>query len=519
MTTDPVVIGEGTYGCVHKPSLQCKEPGVNYINKISKVMKKKHAIEELKEYAVMDSIDKNKKYYLGNPVKCKAMKTLKNFTSIEKCRNGQELLKKFSDTSLLILEDGGINLETFAIEYGKLPSSPVNDRKLRLFWLEAHRILVGLKLFIDNKIIHHDLKAQNLVYNTTRNRVNFIDFGFMTTQKKIIRSSSKSTNYLSKCHWSFPLEMEFYDKINYTRHAKKQMASKLQIYNTNIDDFKNSISTPVSKAMRIFFSYVLDKTSPDYDVLLDRYLKDYYNMVIHNMNDESKYNDFIQKSVNTIDIYGVGIAFMYILIKTSHLIRKSMAEQLHELFYLMLCPDLNKRVDIDILLSQYETILQDNGILAGFDKHFENHQLKQGPMIPSLIRAKIASIDKDEIVLSTQEKKDILLNPGENVCPPGKVLNPKTNRCVNVKPVKTKTVKNCPAGQILNPKTNRCVKVKPVKTKTVKNCPAGKVINPKTNRCINPPVVKNKTVKNCPAGKVLNTKTNRCVKVKPIKIK
>lgn len=55
-------------------------------------------------------------------------------------------------------------------------------------------------------------------------------------------------------------------------------------------------------------------------------------------------------------------------------------------------------------------------------------------------------------------------------CPPGKILNPKTNRCVkrdgkigqklrSRKRTKSPRVpKGCPPGKILNPKTNRCVK-------------------------------------------------------------
>jgi hypothetical protein len=39
-------------------------------------------------------------------------------------------------------------------------------------------------------------------------------------------------------------------------------------------------------------------------------------------------------------------------------------------------------------------------------------------------------------------------------CPPGKELNPKTNRCKTVK------LKTCPPGKVLNPVTNRCNKIK-----------------------------------------------------------
>jgi hypothetical protein len=56
-------------------------------------------------------------------------------------------------------------------------------------------------------------------------------------------------------------------------------------------------------------------------------------------------------------------------------------------------------------------------------------------------------------------------NPNEpKVCPEGKVLNPKTNRCIidrNVK--KPKEPKVCPEGKILNPKTGRCILLRNIK--------------------------------------------------------
>jgi serine/threonine protein kinase len=478
MSTLPVVIGEGTYGCVHKPSLYCKESKINYKNKVSKVMKEIDANEELEEYDVMDSIDKEKKYYLGKPVKCSVHNSRINVNAIKQCANGPELLKKFDENSLLLLEDGGINLSMFADEFKGLPFSLANNRQIESFWLEAHRIFLGLKLFIDHKIIHHDLKPQNLVYNKKTNRINFIDFGFMTTQQKIIKSSSRSDNHLSIFHWSFPLEMTFYNKNKYIEHAKKKVSDKLAVYNKIIDDFKNAKDIPSSNAMRTFFSFVLNKSSPKYDILLDRYLKDYYLMLTHNMNYVTKYKEFIQKSVDTIDIYGVGIAFMYILNRTSHLLGPS-ADKFYELFYLMVCPDLNKRLDIDTLLVKYETLLQDTGILGRFNKHFDNHEVKHGQMIPKSVLNKIDSIDKKDVVLSTRERKDILLSPAVFACPPGNVFTPKTYNCVKIK-----TPKKCPTGKVLNPKTNRCIKIKTRKTTSLKKCPAGKVLNPKTNRCI-----------------------------------
>ena len=173
----------------------------------------------------------------------------------------------------------------------------------------------------------------------------------------------------------------------------------------------------------------------------------------------------------------------------------------------------------------------------------------------------IESVPIDSIL----KNKQILTTVDNKVCPPGKVLNPKTNRCINLKQTKKKSApidkpipptynqivkkKVCPPGKVLNPKTNRCINIKQTKKKNSivgkpipptynqivkkKVCPPGKVLNPKTNRCNNikqtkkknsivgkpiPPtynqIVKKKV---CPPGKVLNPKTNRCNNIKQTK--
>ena len=114
-------------------------------------------------------------------------------------------------------------------------------------------------------------------------------------------------------------------------------------------------------------------------------------------------------------------------------------------------------------------------------------------------------------------------------CPPGKIQNPLTGRCINIKGEKAikpeKTVKNCPPGKIQNPLTGRCIKGdKAIETepdKPVKNCPPGKIQNPITGRCIKgnkaiepepEKVAKpDKLVKNCPPGKIQNPLTGRCI--------
>ena len=49
------VIGEGTFGCAHKPSMECRDKKRRNANEISKLMTSVNAIKELKEFALIDS--------------------------------------------------------------------------------------------------------------------------------------------------------------------------------------------------------------------------------------------------------------------------------------------------------------------------------------------------------------------------------------------------------------------------------------------------------------------------------
>ena len=68
-------------------------------------------------------------------------------------------------------------------------------------------------------------------------------------------------------------------------------------------------------------------------------------------------------------------------------------------------------------------------------------------------------------------------------CPPGKILNPKTGRCINKPKEKTQKRRGRPKKNIEKPKESE--------EKPKKECPPGKILNPKTGRCINKPKEKN----------------------------
>lgn len=526
----PVVIGEGAYGCVHKPSLKClrdkdlNDDFVNYKNKVSKIMPTREALEEMDEYGTMSSIDPDNKYYLGKPDICLANSDEETKRAIRFCgRNIRNLGDDdFQNARLILMKYGGNNLEKFA-------KSAQLKNNAKQFWIDAHRILLGLKLFSENQVVHHDLKPQNIVYDVKKHFVSFIDFGIMTQKKKIIDISTRGDNYLAIPHWSFPFDSGFYLKPIF---EKTKQFSPLQNYKNFIRDVE--ILSKVLKKAKIQIkgsqdnaelqghieklvkngingsnptSYVLNYLkSPHFPDLEKDYIEDVYLFFLSLKN--MTYEEFLSKSIDHFDIFGTGISFMYVLKHCYSLLEPTFAKELYKLFYRLITPDFSKRIGIDALIQEYEYLI-DKHLLGKKDQFFINGEVQSVdipkpvsiPTIPSAVLEHIVQADTQQII--------------ENrVCSEGKTLNVKTGKCVKSKTVKATGKKECPEGKVLNPISGRCVKAKTMKNSISKPCPDGQIRNPKTRRCIK--IIKPKIsapVTSCPEGKVLQTIT-RCVKAK-----
>jgi len=463
------VIGEGTYGCIHKPSLHCNNSDMNYENKVSKILKNKEADKEMSEFNSISNLDTNNEFYLGVPHRCSPAKTQENIEAIEKCKNGKKLVQQLQNYSLLVMEDGGMDLD----KYGKILKSrepnEENREKMELFWIEAHRILIGLREFSNHGLVHHDLKPQNIVFNEEINRLNFIDFGLMDTKSNLINSALKGQYPFSIFYWYFPPELRFFE-----RGAFYQLSDKSEEEKNRYFDY---FMTDESFKIMLYFLYLFAFGSVD----PDNHLKEFFlNGIKKTMVDyikPSNFENFLEKSVNTIDIYGTSISFLHILNQSEHLIEPNTVVLLRNLFFEMLNTDLFLRIDINELIEKYENILETTGLLSKHKKRFENNilieRIEKSPTYhleniklspnevqdiiikdptPSSSYKKLFSVKKNTKLSSSKESYKSRKSPKK--CSEGKVLNPKTNRCN-----KTKKHKKCPKGMVLNPKTNRCNKM------------------------------------------------------------
>jgi hypothetical protein len=207
------------------------------------------------------------------------------------------------------------------------------------------------------------------------------------------------------------------------------------------------------------------------------------------------YAEFYNKSLDTFDLYGLGMSLLEAwkfsrVLETGSLDYKT----LQRFLYACITPNLAERLTMNEALDAYEDLLRP--LLAERSLEIIDHEIT-GTGETESSTEKLA----DDLVLKT--------------CPPGKRLN-RANRCIKI------PVPKCPSWKQWNEDRTKCVTIQKCKdyqelSRHTKRCV--KRCTPHQDRHINlyPDTVKNKnrcvTVR-CPPGKFMNDKTKRCNKVR-----
>jgi serine/threonine protein kinase len=481
------IVGEGAYGCVFKPSLPCaKKPksNLNYNDYVSKFMKTKNAEIELKEFLFIGKMDPDNEFHLGLPIICELdFDDTELINDIKKCSHIKDDLNSTQfkkDYSLLLIKYGGPDLKALCNNY--LIKYLFNDKEYKTdhFWLEVHHLIKGLKFFKDNGIVHNDIKPQNILFNLETGKMKYIDFGLMRKKKEIIRLSEKSDNRLGVFHWSYPFDCGFMNKSyfkeykNFTinplyRKDYEQQFSKLIVTDSKINSFSIPIKNP--KAFKILFSYLnLNNQVPDSTTQYS-YISSFFDGFNQLIFEEKKtYDKFLNDTIDSIDVFGLGftLQFMANCFKRHKAISLQDYTRLSAFFHKMYdFNPINRTIDIDLLLNEYENILLEIGVLTRLNKNFKNNNLYQGisePLKENITEKPLSTIldkfaNKDPIKNTIK----IYKNSVEKCRLINKDFNPFTKRCL----------KKCPEGFERNNKYTRCIKrknnIKSIKSKSIKS--------------------------------------------------
>ena len=349
------VIGQGTYGCVHRKPIKCdnKHLSIDYKNKISKLMTTKHADAEMSEYALVERADPDHKFHMELPVECNPERDAATLNAIDKCDDFDR--KDIEKYKLLIMPDGGINLNDYA-------KKNVGKKAIEIFWIEAQRIFYGLKVMSDERIVHHDFKPHNIVFNIKTKRMNYIDFGFMSETDTIINNCKQSKCKDGVAHWSFPYEFRFINKGDYF-FARE-----------------TGIVPPIYKDEQFdtFLEYVT-KSGPTREQFRNEFTRSVSDMFKYDLRPET-YDEFVKKSMDTTDVFSVGLSFLYVLNRFDSKMDQKLVSNLRELFHHMVIPRVSLRLSATDALTRYEAILVSSGLMAKHKRHFEVAKNQTAPL-------------------------------------------------------------------------------------------------------------------------------------------
>ena len=424
------VIGEGSYGCVIAPSLECDQnmPVVDNNQNVSKVMTTKHANDEFTEYETISRIDPTNKYYLGKPTICKPKNTEENKAAIKQCDldnlladSPQEQSKSINmdELSILIMKNGGLNLEEYVNKMAKQKPSPKNKQKLAKFWANIYHIILGIENLLNNRTIHRDMKSQNIVYDDKLYRMNFIDFGLMQNYDQLQKEILDDKGY-PIFHWSYPLETIFVDKrmFDYFSQATtdKRIAAFENITEMNKED---GSKTKFNKAISNFCEAAYAKTD---DSRLNYVYKEFYEFACFDLENKT-FGAFVKQYLDTFDIYGLGIVCMYGLTKTRHLMDDDVLyTKFENLFHSMITQHLFKRITIDKLKQQYGAILEQH-----LSVDIENENRKEGGFKKHVtIRSLPSSINKS---VNIRKHRKSIQNKTRK-CSRGRIRDSVTKECI-----------------------------------------------------------------------------------------
>lgn len=357
VNTEYKLLGQGTYGCVYKPSFPCDPDIASYKNKLSKLMLTKDALKEIEEYTLIERADRNTKYYTGNPIYCKIKKTPQVERAIKKCNltRKKTIGQVINEHSLLVIGDGGDDLEKWV---KKVVKSKNAQQEITDFWKEMKRLFDGLILFKKYNLVHHDLKPQNIVFKKDTKRANFIDFGLMRSIKSEAAKCREVASCKGSSHWNYPTEVIFMNKKEFNILAKQNVYDRNVIYQQYVNTIVNNENIKFANAFNIMVSYIFKKENDaDRIRFIHKYMSEWKDLLMSIQ--PNKYELFLNETIYGFDTFGFGISLMYILIRVQPFMNPMTVDKLKNLFFKMITPNIFTRITIEDAAIEYETILAD----------------------------------------------------------------------------------------------------------------------------------------------------------------
>jgi len=263
----------------------------------------------------------------------------------------------FDKFSLLIIPDGGTDLSKLADSFSQMT---VSEKKeiLKKFWKDAAILFEGVIVFQKHNIIHHDVKPQNVLFSKDSGNLKFIDFGLMRKITEVIHISKKSENYIAEYpFWTYPFEFPYLNYESFMKIAELSLKEKYEYYDDLVDKLQDS-SSKISIACRVFFDYILrNMAEEERKEEIKKYFDDFMDTIIYEIVPDN-YASFLEKSIHTIDLFGVGMILQFMLCYSEDVFDSKTADLLKDCFFNMMRPSVSHRYTVQEAFQHFTEIMK-----------------------------------------------------------------------------------------------------------------------------------------------------------------
>ena len=465
-----VMMGEGTYGCVFYPALYTLNQRDDHMwdGYVSKVFADVvEPFEEISEINQIHKIDPTYKWHLkSSQVLYMDSNNRENLNELNECSlideyTLNEIKQKRRRTPIIQYENGGEDIERYLSKSAHRSSLKSNMMRVLN---ELSTLTLGVQEMANHNYVHMDIKEQNIVYNDMKHRYNFIDFGLGTTMSSFIKDRDM---LILSDYYAYPLDIqliepEFRSAKIYT--IKRKFKNSILNSYMSIMDSKYSINLygegTLPSVIEDNLNYIREKTKlsasktkvasiilPKIDVFsLGAVLTRYYMEFSGN---KFSYDQTVLKSD-----YNMIFQYDKTLTHTHNIII-----HFRRLITMMCNPYIRYRIpsnDVHNVYMKMITSLTNKSVSSS--SHIT---------IPKPVKKIMKSMKKMKIHKTSLKKT-------AKECPDGKILNPSTNRCVNINGAIGKKI-----AKLNKHKTYKTHKTHKTHHKTSKVCR----INPSTKRC------------------------------------
>lgn len=291
--------GEGTYACTFTPPPQCLTPEEKLDTtqqvqtELAKIFSNNQSMYKEWDYAKkMHKVDPKQKFLIYPKSRCDVLRQeiLKDPTAFQ-CSflNKKGKGKKPTLYPMLTMAYGGKALDSY-VESG-LPAKDLINILID--------VLKGMRLLARHKLVHHDLKFNNILYDVQTEKTKIIDFGLTIGMSDVF--NMRKNGFLNSKYWLHPPEMRLTSLVAKKQPVLKELAREhfkkeielLNIYFSN--DHPTALKDIIMQDMYTYCDYEAD------------YIK--YVMRVSKKDDPIAY---MTKYANKIDLYSLGISMIHL---------------------------------------------------------------------------------------------------------------------------------------------------------------------------------------------------------------